>query len=120
MDYEMKNWKFDDGKKTGTGSIHLDNKQQVVDNYVHAYNDDQENNAEFRESIVKYRSQVKEAKADLKNDVDMEWRHDAEEVRESYRKTIQDISSPPSQGAHALVASPAEQAKKAQVKADLK
>jgi len=43
----MKNWKFDDGKKSGTGSIHLDNKQQVVDNYVKAYHDDQRNSEKF-------------------------------------------------------------------------
>jgi len=69
----MKNWKFDDGKKTGTGSIHLDNKQQVVDNYVKAFNDNVSNNEKFRDEVVQYRASNDAAKADLKKSYNSEW-----------------------------------------------
>jgi len=91
MDYEMKNWKFDDGKKSGTGSISLDNKQQVVDNYVDAYNNDQENNAKFRAEIVQYKASSKAAKGQFKESFDAEIVPKYNDLKGDVQKAIHDI-----------------------------
>jgi len=90
----MKNWKFDDGAKSGHPSIHLDNKDQVVQNWKNAYVHDVENGEEMGGDLKKYVETVKRARSEVRTEANTTWKSEYAAGVRNVRNAIHEIETP--------------------------